>query len=260
MSTTQNHESPSPELGDLGNEAPSNRAQGTTHRHEPPRGDGPRWSIVLALWVLGVFALIGGGVGALDNWASPTEVGRSLMRWGLPIGTVCVVAALALLPRRPMAGKQLIFIGVGVWPFAAFGFFLVWQIGMSKEQRAGCSAGEAHQCHVLASRRERRGHFEDAAQLFEAGCELGDLRSCHSFAAMLEGGRGVDSDLPRAATLYARACDADPPNALSCSLLGGMFAQGRGVDADLNRALSLYDRACELGNSNACAQRDLLAE
>src|SRR5688572_2070680 len=48
--------------------------------------------------------------------------------------------------------------------------------------------------------------LELASERFTNGCAEGDPRSCSVLGVMLEQGRGVPMDLPRAAELFGQAC------------------------------------------------------
>lgn len=68
---------------------------------------------------------------------------------------------------------------------------------------------------------------------------------------MALGGRGVPEDLPRAAKLYEKGCQAD--NADGCGGLAWMYGEGKGIGRDDARATELYRKACELGSATSCA-------
>ena len=87
-------------------------------------------------------------------------------------------------------------------------------------------------------------YFDPGERLPWSSGSLGDLYA---------GGRGVATDLPRAAVLYRRACDGDSPE--GCTSLAAMFENGRGMAVDINRAIGLYTRGCDGGLSAACDAR-----
>jgi uncharacterized protein len=62
----------------------------------------------------------------------------------------------------------------------------------------------------------------------------------------------VAKDLPRAGTLFKRACDGGNSN--GCFVLGAMYANGRGVAKDLPRAATLYKQACDAGMAAGCSE------
>jgi TPR repeat protein len=75
--------------------------------------------------------------------------------------------------------------------------------------------------------------------------------SCDTLADIYAKGLyDVPIDLPRAAGLYRKACDAGLR--LGCNHLGALYALGRGVDKDPVKALALYGQACDAGLELAC--------
>ena len=103
---------------------------------------------------------------------------------------------------------------------------------------AAPSAGVAHACAP--------GDAGDC----ETQCGRGSAASCHTLALMLERGRGVPADDPRAARLYKQACDGGV--AAGCSGLGFMVAKGRGVPQDDAAATRLFRKACDAGDARGC--------
>jgi len=218
-----------------------------------------RWRGPLAtlIWLAGITFCIAWGVGSLDQWAAPTQTGAALAATGLWLGPLLVVVSLVVKPRPGLTYKQLTAVAVGLWPFAAFGTFLYWQIGMSSEQLTRCDAGEARQCEILATRKERRGKFDEAAPLFGKGCELGALRSCHHYATMLRAGRGLPAaNSAEALTLFTASCAND--EALSCLFAGSMHKRGEAGPADTAQAQTFFARGCALGLASSCAEVELL--
>jgi hypothetical protein len=133
-------------------------------------------------------------------------------------------------------------------------------------------------------------------KLYKQACAGGDTGGCFALAELYAGtwmvaGSKVEQDLPRAASLYRKACESglgiacvdlailwdegrapaaagDPVRVLTigcdggeasaCELLGSLSAAGRGVPKDVTRAQALFKRGCALGKralSCACASK-----
>lgn len=96
---------------------------------------------------------------------------------------------------------------------------------------------------------------EDYAQarvICERAVALGDPAAIRTFGIMHELGRGVSSNLNRAAELYRRAANAGDSRAQLN--LGIMYQDGRGVERDDARAAGLFRQAAEQGSPDAQAQ------
>lgn len=85
----------------------------------------------------------------------------------------------------------------------------------------------------------------------QRACDL-EAQYCNNLAYMYEIGSGVVRDANHAATLYGRACEADPANATACRNLAGLYLDGRGVRQSRPEAIRLYRRACQLGHTESC--------
>jgi TPR repeat protein len=87
------------------------------------------------------------------------------------------------------------------------------------------------------------------------------MPSCKSLGLLHDLGQGGPVNRPRAAILYARACDAGEFDA--CNNLANLHVSGDGVPRDPSRAAALYDRVCAATGrprpcANATAARGLL--
>lgn len=182
-----------------------------------------------------------------------------------------------------------------------------------------CTAGDASACVYLAGVRERGGHegVPGALALYDracpansyacnraadlrtypalaASCERGEPQACAAQARWLAEEEGPYANRPRAAQLYAAACDADVINAClragrlliasasgapaqadaagiegtlargcaasvgeACKVLADTLAEGTVLVQDLPRAAALYAEACDAGDTRAC---ELLAD
>jgi TPR repeat protein len=84
-----------------------------------------------------------------------------------------------------------------------------------------------------------------------AGCEAGDAWECVRFAIAKQSGDGAPIDLPGAAILFQRGCDAEIPEA--CALLMHLYqGGGEGVARDPEKAAALRQRVCDLGHETYC--------
>jgi TPR repeat protein len=90
--------------------------------------------------------------------------------------------------------------------------------------------------------------------LLEGACDRGGLDACARLGRLLQEGRRLPADGPRAAALYARACAGGVARA--CVDLGVLHRFGAGVPRDDRRARALLDRACDLGLEEGCFLRD----
>lgn len=99
-----------------------------------------------------------------------------------------------------------------------------------------------------------------ARTLYQRACDGGELESCKNLGFLFD--TNVPPDRARAAALYQRACDGGVLEA--CNNLANLYLGGDGVARDLERAIALYDRVCAAGtHQRACgnaaalrAQRD----
>lgn len=189
-------------------------------------------------------------VGVFDRVTARADIGVSLL-----IGGVCVLAAsivvLAVTSRRYSLRSALVLAG-GVLPFAAFGLFLVWRIGLSVEQNHDCDQGDAVACRTLGERRFKREKLDDARTLLNRGCELSDAESCMLAASVEQRQHGKGTD--RYQALMHRGCELG--SGLSCYRLYLIIEEDPGSAANLalpdGEQLALLQRACDLGYRAAC--------
>ena len=104
-----------------------------------------------------------------------------------------------------------------------------------------------------------------AAVAFGQACDAGNARSCASLGLLVQDGRGVDKDIPKATDLYDKACRLGA--GVGCFNLGLMALSGNGVardkaaaDGQFARAREVYGKACDAGNGGACLNMAFLYE
>jgi uncharacterized protein len=119
-----------------------------------------------------------------------------------------------------------------------------------------CDQGEATACEALGmeyvSGRSLAKDVAHAASLFRRACDA-DPAGCYSLA-WLHVAKQVTPDPPEAARLLQRSCDGGTPGA--CLLLGWAQDTGYGVRKDKGQASASFKRACELGLQEACDARN----
>lgn len=216
--------------------------------------------LLSALRLLGCLLATAGacilGTGWLAHSTHPADIASRM----IAVGSLALPAGIILLAvARPRASdaRRLLAVTVGLWPFAAFGAFLWWQIGLSTEQRHACiTEANAEACERLAHRRHRRGHHADAAELHERACSLDRGRSCFSLAGLALHGHLGDRDPGTARRWLSAGCALEHPE--SCARLGALKRLGQGGPADPEGAQQALDIACQAGIANACAERDLI--
>ncbi|MFN7979225.1 MAG: tetratricopeptide repeat protein [Vicinamibacterales bacterium] len=94
-----------------------------------------------------------------------------------------------------------------------------------------------------------------ALPIIAADCDTGLKRSavaCAFAGHIVDDGRGVPEDIPRAVALYTKGCDGG--YAPSCWRLASLRAIGRGVPKDLPAALRVLEPACQPNGREACAR------
>ena len=84
-----------------------------------------------------------------------------------------------------------------------------------------------------------------AAEWYEKAVAKGERLGAKYLANLLEWGRGVPQDLPRAAKLYEQACNDGLTKA--CTSLGKMLK-------DKDEAARFFNKACDAGEHEACKQ------
>ncbi|MCB9519528.1 MAG: hypothetical protein H6698_02820 [Myxococcales bacterium] len=220
----------------------------------PPPASRGRWAVAVVATVALTEAAVAMFVGAVDRWATPSEIGLDLLRGGA-VAAAAALAALAAVrvrgiarpARAGSAAAALTVVAIGVWPFATFATFIGWRTAVANVQRASCDAGDRDACRVLAVRKARRGHTDEAHDLFHAGCVLGDPFCCTTLAIQTPDA----TDAEREQWLRV-GCDGGLPNA--CVHLARRLRDGDPTTAD-----SLLDRACQAGDPSACDERALSA-
>lgn len=84
----------------------------------------------------------------------------------------------------------------------------------------------------------------------ESPCTKGDLFACTNLAVLLKHGRGTPRDLPRALTLFVRACEGGVD--FACGNVGEMTFAGKGVAPSQTQGASLLKGACRRGDAWSC--------
>ena len=74
--------------------------------------------------------------------------------------------------------------------------------------------------------------------------------ACNNLANLYRRGEGVAADGPRAANLYAQACQAG--FLLACADLGTMMVNGEGVARNVKEGITLIRRACAATSNLSC--------
>lgn len=98
-----------------------------------------------------------------------------------------------------------------------------------------------------------------AASYYARGCEAGELTACVNVGYhLLYGTGGVPQDPARAMQIFERGCRKFRPEA--CHNLGVMYWSGAGTTKDPARAAQLFARGCELGHADACSNEGLAHE
>ncbi|WP_160309035.1 tetratricopeptide repeat protein, partial [Anaeromyxobacter sp. PSR-1] len=122
----------------------------------------------------------------------------------------------------------------------------------------GCPALGAEECLDSAEAwlKGPQAVIDDGSDpaLLDLACRRKVPDACAWLGRMVQEGRRVPADGPRAAELYRRACEAG--RASACSDLGVLYRFGAGVPRDEARAGALFAGACEQGVERACALRD----
>ena len=115
--------------------------------------------------------------------------------------------------------------------------------------RAGCQAGDAGSCELLAEYYENgSGVPKDesrAAGLYRKGCNLRDSVSCYNLGVMYFEGRGVPRSNPRAKVLFEKVCATPDKVGLGCGKLAFMYLDGVGVSKDEPRRVSETSAICQ---------------
>jgi hypothetical protein len=189
---------------------------------------------------IGLTALM---VGVIDRFTSQGTVGVVLCVSGIAV--FLLSAAVLFFTSRQHAMKSVWILAGGVFPFAAFGLFLTWRIGLSVEQASDCEDGIAEACRTLGERRFERNNMEDAHHYLERGCDLGDGESCLQFGTLFDD----DEDFDQRISAWSRGCELG--NALSCYRLYLIEIESDGETMS-SKPQTLLKRACELGYRNAC--------
>jgi TPR repeat protein len=106
-------------------------------------------------------------------------------------------------------------------------------------------------CAEQALRNNARAELlSDAGASLSEGCQQGDAVQCSVLGVMLELGRGLPMDPPRAADAFAAACQLG--NARGCTNLGGLYESGAGLRASLPRASAFFFKGCQQGDHEGC--------
>jgi TPR repeat protein len=179
-------------------------------------------------------------------------------------GVVCWGAAS--LVRRLM-----VLLGISL-AIAASGRPVAAQDRADEARLAPCGPGEsARQCFERAMTvawselKERRtgARLPSALGLVTRTCDLGLADGCYFGGRLLltvvTDTTRLDTLAPRrAADLFRRGCDADPPSAEACTSLADAFTYGTALFGNLDTAAVFYRRGCAAGSATACAREAAL--
>lgn len=104
-------------------------------------------------------------------------------------------------------------------------------------------------CAEAATIDHAAGDFAGAHRRYESACEAGVDSACGNWGLLFEHGLGVPTDIERATSLYAKACDADELDA--CARLGVALHRR---DLDRSRVTRSLTRACEGDVARGCTE------
>ena len=125
-----------------------------------------------------------------------------------------------------------------------------------------CGGRDLQDCSTLGLRYERgRGVQTDlarAAEIYGVTCDGGDAYDCWRLGSMYENGEGVPTNNGHAARFYQCACDGG--DAYGCRSLGLLYRDGEGVALNHGRAAELFERACNGGNAIGCWNLGMMYE
>lgn len=116
--------------------------------------------------------------------------------------------------------------------------------------KGGCSMREW--VRITLDKNKANEDWQRSYNLWDENCASGDAMACLLYGNALFRGNHIEKNVPKAVSLFKRACDAgfDP----GCNNLGVRYLEGEGVDKkDPLKAASLYQRACDGGNKIACS-------
>lgn len=117
--------------------------------------------------------------------------------------------------------------------------------------KKSCDLSFADGCDVLGDLYSNQKKPAQAVAPKQKGCDLGAATACTDLAEMYRKGVGVTVDIPKALTIYARACKGGDGD--SCRQAGKIVKKGGGgIDADADLAAKLFARGCQLEDSDAC--------
>jgi hypothetical protein len=131
---------------------------------------------------------------------------------------------------------------------------LLGEAALLADLKARCEAGQWQACHQLGQAFDWGWYSIDrdrprAAALYARACDGGYAPACETLASNASVGRGTPRDVVSAADRLTRGCDLG--DASCCQALASAHAAGRGVARDGAKALALARRACDLSRSDA---------
>jgi len=163
--------------------------------------------------------------------------------------------------------RVIVFLGTGL-AVAAANLPAAAQDPAGEAQLASCGPrGSAQQCFERAmtvvwselKARRTTARLSSALELLTRTCDLGLADGCY-FGGRLLLTVGADTTrldtLParRAADLFRRGCNADPPSAEACTSLADAYTYERDNPGNLDTAAIFYRRGCAAGSATACAR------
>ena len=85
---------------------------------------------------------------------------------------------------------------------------------------------------------------------------MGYSLGCSNLGETYRDGTGTEVDVPRAVSLFERACREESMH--GCQQLALGYLNGVGVPKDLKRATDLFRQSCELGLEESCKELETL--
>jgi TPR repeat protein len=109
-----------------------------------------------------------------------------------------------------------------------------------------CDLGDPAACQSFLSFVARGG-----STALDHACRSGDPYSCFYLATVLNAGRAIPRDPPRALALFQSACTYGYDR--GCGAAGQMYLAGQGTVPSASLALTNFERACTSGWGQSCA-------
>lgn len=120
---------------------------------------------------------------------------------------------------------------------------------MPEINRAACAAGNKFACALMTKFEKNAADCDDDATC-TTFCDSTFYSACMRLGDRYFKGIGVPKDLPRAVSLFRKACDGG--NGPACNALGFAYGRGIGVAKDWGAATTFLKKACSAGDQGAC--------